>query len=421
MRPRRKAWLCIAAIATVGALPIGTAVSANAVSGYHTSANSVRIRADASTQTSQIGLIGAAGTPIDIGCQIGGETVTAAGFGTSSVWDAVSGGFISDLFVRETPYAQFDSRIPRCGSAPTPQPPPAPQPSPTYVTNAVATIRSAPSFNATPVGTLPINTAISIACQNNGTKVSGSFIWDKVGNGFVSDVQVNGTPFGVFDNQLPRCGLGYQPVDCDHTLYIGARGSGEEPGSLGMGKDSDPVMATYKKLDGMRPGTVDPGGVDYYANLVDLLISGPKYIAIYLAGVHDGTAKTLAVLRRRTDGNVCGWEHTKSVIVGYSQGAWAVGDAIEQMTPEERRTIRAVVTYGNPRYNSGANGASGSSGVGVKGPRNAYPDGVDARSRDYCRQDIVCKRGSLNKAEHGRYVNPGPEADRGAAFLASTI
>ena len=53
---------------------------------------------------------------IDIACQSAGETVTVSGFGTSAVWDRLNGynGHISDLFVRETAYAQLDPRIHRC-------------------------------------------------------------------------------------------------------------------------------------------------------------------------------------------------------------------------------------------------------------------------------------------------------------------
>jgi hypothetical protein len=100
-------------------LPVG---SAQAVGGYHTSFSSVRVRAGASTQTAQVSTVAAAGTAIDIACQTSGESVTAVG-GTSAVWDKLNGyasGYISDLFVGETPYARFDPRIPRCGTAPVP-------------------------------------------------------------------------------------------------------------------------------------------------------------------------------------------------------------------------------------------------------------------------------------------------------------
>jgi surface antigen len=104
--------LGLATIGTLGVMP-----AADAVTGYHTSASYVRVRSGPSTLTTQINTINAAGTPIDIGCQAPGQSVTASGYGTSPVWDRLNGwnGYISDLFVRETPYAQFDRRIPGCG------------------------------------------------------------------------------------------------------------------------------------------------------------------------------------------------------------------------------------------------------------------------------------------------------------------
>lgn len=113
------------------------AAPAQAVTGFHTSASSVRVRAAANTQSTQISTIAATGTAIDIACQASGESVTASGFGTSAVWDKLNGyggGYISDLFVRETSYAQFDARIPRC-EAPAP---PAPTPTTSRETKAIS-------------------------------------------------------------------------------------------------------------------------------------------------------------------------------------------------------------------------------------------------------------------------------------------
>jgi Cutinase len=384
-----------------------TTGTAQALGGYHTSAYSIRVRAGASTQTAQISSILTAGTGIDIACQTGGESVTAAGFGTSPIWDKLNGyggGYISDLFVQETPYAQFDPRLPRCGTPP-----------PTYVTTAYAPVHSAPSFNATTVGSIGAGAAVTITCQNNGTKYGGSFIWDRIGSGYVSDIYINGTPFNAFDAHIPRCGLGYQPVDCHKVLFLGARGSGEPFGAENLGDPNSPVQVTRNIL-ASRGVSLDVAGTIYPAQSVSIL---PWDVTDYFAGVTQGTHVLLANLRTRTDGNVCGWQNTKSVLVGYSQGALVVGNAIQQMTSQERATIVGVVTYGNPRYHQGVNGGSGSSGNGILGAGGAYPNGVNNRSRDYCRQDIVCKAGSTNKAEHMRYVTPGPQVANGSTYLAS--
>jgi hypothetical protein len=266
------------------------------------------------------------------------------------------------------------------------------------------------------IGSIGAGAAVSITCQNYGTKAGGSFIWDRVGNGYISDVYVIGTPFNAFDSRLPRCGLNYQPVDCSKVLFLGARGSGEPFGPENLGNSQSPVQRTRDML-AARGVSLDVAGTIYEAQDVSILLHGD--IKDYFAGADHGVDVMLANLRARTDGNVCGWQNTKSVLVGYSQGALVVARAIQRMTPQERATIAGVVTYGNPVYAQGVNGGSGSSGSGILGPGAAYPDGVNNRSRDYCRQDTVCKRGSTNIAEHMRYVNPGPEVANGAAFLAS--
>lgn len=110
----------VVGVAAAVILPSG---AAQALGGFHTSGNSVRVRATASTQASQISFIPAAGTAIDIACQTAGQTVSLAGWGTSPIWDKLNGyggGYISDLFVRETAYARFDPRLPQCGASPAP-------------------------------------------------------------------------------------------------------------------------------------------------------------------------------------------------------------------------------------------------------------------------------------------------------------
>jgi hypothetical protein len=111
----------IAGVAAV-LLPSG---AAQALGGFHTSGNSVRVRAAASTQASQVSIIPAAGTAIDIACQTAGQTVSLPGWGTSPIWDKLNGyggGYISDLFVRGTPYGRFDPSLPQCGASPAPPP-----------------------------------------------------------------------------------------------------------------------------------------------------------------------------------------------------------------------------------------------------------------------------------------------------------
>ena len=106
--------VCVVAAFAAGAA--GVATPALAVTGY-SAAGVVNMRPAPDTtgtpltQTSD-------GQQLDIRCQAAGETVNG-----SAIWDftMVNGhtGYLSDYFVNGTPFAQFDSRLPRCGTTGT--------------------------------------------------------------------------------------------------------------------------------------------------------------------------------------------------------------------------------------------------------------------------------------------------------------
>ncbi|MEU7784694.1 hypothetical protein [Amycolatopsis sp. NPDC049159] len=56
------------------------------------------------------------------------------------------------------------------------------------------TVRSTPSTGGSAVGTIADGTAVTISCQTNGSTVDGKYgtsdIWDKVGDGYISDAYV---------------------------------------------------------------------------------------------------------------------------------------------------------------------------------------------------------------------------------------
>ncbi|MFJ9786429.1 hypothetical protein ACIRSS_43135 [Amycolatopsis sp. NPDC101161] len=59
---------------------------------------------------------------------------------------------------------------------------------------AALTVRATPSTGGSAVGSIADGTAVTISCQTNGSTVDGKYgtsdIWDKVGNGYVSDAYV---------------------------------------------------------------------------------------------------------------------------------------------------------------------------------------------------------------------------------------
>lgn len=100
---------------------IATLVSANtlvadAAGGYSISSGTWNVRSCPAT----CGALGTVtGSLPDLVCQTGGPAVTVQGFGTSTIYDLVrmpSGqlGYISDLGVLQTLYAQFTPGLPRC-------------------------------------------------------------------------------------------------------------------------------------------------------------------------------------------------------------------------------------------------------------------------------------------------------------------
>jgi hypothetical protein len=84
-------------------------------------------------------------------------------------------------------------------------------------------LRTAPSTTAAVIGRYSNGQPLDIACQTTGTSVNGSNIWDQITGtgGYVSDYFVNGTPYGQFDNQLPRCGQGAASASGGPTVLGG--------------------------------------------------------------------------------------------------------------------------------------------------------------------------------------------------------
>jgi hypothetical protein len=114
--------MLIATAIAVGVTSTTTPVAA--VSGYTIApVNAVNVRSSATVvYNNLLGTISGR-TPVDIRCDLLSTTMTAAGRGTSAVWDYIEGrGWVSDLFVDGTPYQTLDSRLPRCTSATNPTP-----------------------------------------------------------------------------------------------------------------------------------------------------------------------------------------------------------------------------------------------------------------------------------------------------------
>lgn len=78
------------------------------------------VRSTASVANNAVGSV-SNGQTVSIRCQVVGQQVSVSGYGTSSIWDYIANrGYMSDLGIRETRYAQRDPRLPDCNAQPAP-------------------------------------------------------------------------------------------------------------------------------------------------------------------------------------------------------------------------------------------------------------------------------------------------------------
>jgi Cutinase len=177
---------------------------------------------------------------------------------------------------------------------------------------------------------------------------------------------------------------------CDDVLFIGARGSGE-PKLQSQQNMGATVFKTYSSLVTLLSGQrkITPRGLTTYPAVKITLANIPRAVQ---ASAATGTEEAIRIIRAIP--STC---QTRVVLVGFSQGAWAVGDALFGLTPTEESRIAAVVFFGDPMYDPTspidaysrlASGVAAS----VLGPRSPYvPTRYTGISKSYCRfLDPVC-------------------------------
>jgi len=204
------------------------------------------------------------------------------------------------------------------------------------------------------------------------------------------------------------------PLECTPFLVLTTRGTGEPT----RGQLLSPVARLISEARPDRVKTID---LDYPAD-TDVKVGGT-------AG-----ARTL-IDTLNVQARAC--PEQRFVLLGYSQGALIVGDALAspdtrlvgtavgEITVEASERILAIVFYGDPRFNGGEPYNAGSFSSAVNGllPRpkdslKAYED----RIRDYCvARDFVCQSSfDLDEQGHVAYFDNGMQQD-GAAFAISLL
>lgn len=165
----------------------------------------------------------------------------------------------------------------------------------------------------------------------------------------------------------------------------------------------------------------------------DVQVSALDYPASWSAGSEAaGVNRLVAVLNAQNE--QC--PAMRTVLLGYSQGAMVVGDALSsperrfnednghELTPSARGHIVAVELFGDPRFRGDAAYGSGDydhARDGILGARDAQ-DFADLHDRvvSYCAaDDFACQVGGSTEA-HGAYASNGM-IDQGVAFAVDRV
>jgi hypothetical protein len=111
------------------------------------------------------------------------------------------------------------------------------------------------------------------------------------------------------------------------------------------------------------------------------------------------------------------------VLLGYSQGAIVVGDALAGFDAADSAKVRAVVMFGDPRFNSAEpynEGSFGQPSRGLNPRRTGELAAFNERIQNYCNGgDLVCQ-GSRNSGGDG-HLAYGQFATRAATFVAGLV
>ncbi|MFT4232516.1 MAG: cutinase family protein [Leucobacter sp.] len=204
------------------------------------------------------------------------------------------------------------------------------------------------------------------------------------------------------------------PLECTPYLLITARGTGEPS----EGQLLSPVA---RAISDARPGEVQTLDLDYPAD-TEIKEGGTV-----------GARRLIDTLNVQAE--TCPGQ--RFVLLGYSQGALVVGDALS--SPDTRlvgttvgevgeaasERVLAVVFYGNPRFVGSEPFDYGSYDPAMNGILPRPPGSLDAyadRLRDYCvARDFVCQSSfDLDDRPHLEYYDNGMQGD-GAAFVVTRM
>jgi uncharacterized protein YraI len=403
---------------------------------------SVNLRQGPTTSSAIVGSL-PGNTTIEIVCQTVGSNVNG-----STIWDQLTGGaYVSDWYTTTPVVGDYSPGIPQCSGAPPDVHPPAASGRWSIVATSPVNLRSGAGTGFPVKGSLGPGASFDIACQTYGTIVFGSPVWDRLPDGrYVADYFTNTPVYANFSPGLATCAgtsarptgssgsAGSQPstpsgetggsvgsgplTDCSRDIVIiGARGS--EEGATGFGTT---VWKTVGVVSNHFPKRVRLDSLDYeYPAMPILSVYTLFHFYEFLTSVSDGTQALLSHVQN----DIAAW-HCRNqlhfVLVGYSQGAWAVGDAVLAMSAPTLTHVSGVVLLGDPRNH----GSVLDHGVWDNG--HVFPADIQSRIKSYCHSgDPVCDATPFDGLQvllvkqHTSYKNPGDDAEQGGQFLVNEL
>lgn len=204
-----------------------------------------------------------------------------------------------------------------------------------------------------------------------------------------------------------------QAADCKAVSIVSVRGTGEpQSGSWLQKPIGDEIAAAL------------PGQTKY---------TELEYPAAFNFDESPSAGVTALVNLLNSEVSAC--PNQRYVVMGYSQGAYVIGDAL--VTPDKRvngkdagvisstaaSKVAAIMLYGDPGFVAGEPFNAGTPEPGVSGDKPRAKGALDAyadRISDFCaRRDFACQKGG-NSAAHLAYFVNGMGSE-GATFAVQKI